>query len=295
EDGFHLPGQASELLEVALRQALQHPQAAGGEREPDNPPVDPVASPPYQPCGLGSIHEPHGAVVAEQEVAGDVGDGRPVGIRVSPDGEEQLVLGRGEAGGDRLLLAPPEEPPQPGSQTEEALVVLVGHGSARRHNVYRITIYNPSGGPRRPTRGHVGRVMETSTRRIAMLCLLAAVLGLAGGGAAWVLLRLIALLTNLALLHLFGWTLPSFAHFHPGPLIVPVAAAGGLIVALLAKWSPVIKGHGIPEAMEAVLARQSRISPRAAVAKPLSAAIAIGTGGPFGAEGPIIVTGGAIG
>ncbi len=128
-----------------------------------------------------------------------------------------------------------------------------------------------------------------------MLCLLAAVLGLAGGGAAWVLLRLIALLTNLALLHRVGWTLPSFAHFHPGPLIVPVAAAGGLIVALLAKWSPVIKGHGIPEAMEAVLARQSRISPRAAVAKPLSAAIAIGTGGPFGAEGPIIVTGGALG
>ncbi len=137
--------------------------------------------------------------------------------------------------------------------------------------------------------------METSTRRIAMLCLLAAVLGLAGGGAAWVLLRLIALLTNLALLHRVGWTLPSFARFHPGPLVVPVAAAGGLIVALLAKWSPVIKGHGIPEAMEAVLTRQSRISPRAAVAKPLSAAIAIGTGGPFGAEGPIIVTGGAIG
>jgi CIC family chloride channel protein len=137
--------------------------------------------------------------------------------------------------------------------------------------------------------------METPTRRIALLSLLAAVLGLAGGGAAWVLLRLIAFLTNLALLHRVGWTLPSFADFHPGPLVVPVAAAGGLIVALLARWSPVIKGHGIPEAMEAVLTKQSRISPRAAVAKPLSAAIAIGTGGPFGAEGPIIVTGGAVG
>jgi H+/Cl- antiporter ClcA len=70
---------------------------------------------------------------------------------------------------------------------------------------------------------------------------------------------------------------------------------GGLAVGVLAKWSPIIRGHGIPEAMEAVLTRQSRIAPRTAVAKPLSAAIAIGTGGPFGAEGPIIVTGGAMG
>ena len=68
-----------------------------------------------------------------------------------------------------------------------------------------------------------------------------------------------------------------------------------LVVSLLAKWAPVIRGHGIPEAMEAILTRQSRIAPRAAVAKPLSAAVAIGTGGPFGAEGPIIVTGGAFG
>src|SRR5207302_4065081 len=73
------------------------------------------------------------------------------------------------------------------------------------------------------------------------------------------------------------------------------AMGGGLGVSLLAIWAPVIRGHGIPEAMEAVLTRQSRISPRAAVAKPLSAAVAIGTGGPFGAEGPIIVTGGALG
>ena len=66
-------------------------------------------------------------------------------------------------------------------------------------------------------------------------------------------------------------------------------------MSLLAKWSPVIRGHGIPEAMEAVLTKQSRIAPRTAVAKPLSSAIAIGTSAPFGAEGPIIVTGGALG
>src|SRR3954454_12429588 len=137
--------------------------------------------------------------------------------------------------------------------------------------------------------------MESSPRRLAFLTLLAALLGLAGGGASWVLLRLIALLTNAALLHQYGWRLPSLENFHPGPSLVLVAAAGGLVVSLLAKWSPVIRGHGIPEAMEAVLTRESRISPRAAIAKPASAAVAIGTGGPFGAEGPIIVTGGALG
>ena len=82
---------------------------------------------------------------------------------------------------------------------------------------------------------------------------------------------------------------------HPQPDHVIAAITGAFIVSLLALWCPVIRGHGIPEAMEAVLTRQSRISPRAAIAKPLSSAIAIGTGGPFGAEGPIIVTGGAIG
>lgn len=109
------------------------------------------------------------------------------------------------------------------------------------------------------------------------------------------LVRLIALITNAALLHEYGWELPSFRNFHPGPDLLLVAAAGGLVVALIARWAPIIRGHGLPEAMDAVLTRHSRISPRAAIAKPTSAAVAIGTGGPFGAEGPIIVTGSALG
>jgi H+/Cl- antiporter ClcA len=137
--------------------------------------------------------------------------------------------------------------------------------------------------------------MNATPGRLAYLSALAAVLGLLGGGASWVLLKLIALLTNAALLHRIGWSLPSLAHYHPGVWLIPTAMAGGLVVSLLAMWAPVIRGHGIPEAMEAVLTRQSRIAPRAAVAKPASAAVAIGTGGPFGAEGPIIVTGGALG
>src|SRR5438552_10695099 len=136
---------------------------------------------------------------------------------------------------------------------------------------------------------------RTPPQRLLLLSLVAAFLGLAGGGAAYVLIKLIALITNLALLHRVGWELPSFRHFHPGWTLVPAAVGGGLVVSLMAKWAPVIRGHGIPEAMEAVLTKQSRIQPRGAIAKPLSAAVAIGTGGPFGAEGPIIVTGGALG
>src|SRR5439155_24759300 len=147
--------------------------------------------------------------------------------------------------------------------------------------------------PRPPTISM--RTFGAGTARIAFITLLAAVLGIVGGGAAWVLIKLIALITNGALLHRYGWTLPSLRHFHPGGTLVVTATAGGLVVSLLARWAPVIRGHGIPEAMEAVLTRQSRIAPRAALAKPTSAAVAIGTGGPFGAEGPIIVTGGSLG
>ena len=140
-----------------------------------------------------------------------------------------------------------------------------------------------------------GTPTSVDPRRLLLLSGLGVGIGLAGGGAAWVLLHLIGLLTNAALFHRFGWTVPSFTGLRPGPDLVVVAMGGGLVVSLLARWAPAIRGHGLPEAMEAVLTKQSRVRPRMAVAKPLSAAISIGTGGPFGAEGPIIVTGGAIG
>lgn len=127
------------------------------------------------------------------------------------------------------------------------------------------------------------------------LTVLAAGIGLLAGGAAWVLVHLINLFTNLFLFQRWGWDESDFSELDRTPLVVIVAVAGAGVVTLLARWSPVIRGHGIPEAMEAVLVRQSRIAPRTAIAKPLSAAVAIGTGGPFGAEGPIIVTGGALG
>jgi H+/Cl- antiporter ClcA len=124
---------------------------------------------------------------------------------------------------------------------------------------------------------------------------LAAGLGFAGGGAAWLLVHLIAAITNLALFQRLSGQTPSFGDYHPGWPLFAAAVLGALAISALAKWAPLIRGHGLPEAMEAVLTKQSRISPRTAIAKPLSAALAIGTGAPFGAEGPIIVTGGAIG
>lgn len=138
-------------------------------------------------------------------------------------------------------------------------------------------------------------ILRTSTSRLALMSVLGAVLGVAGGGAAWVLLHLIAFITNLALFHELSFRSRSLAGLHVGPSVFVVAVVAALLISLLARWAPVIRGHGIPEAMEAVLTRQSRVAPRTAIAKPISAAVAIGSGAPFGAEGPIIVTGGSIG
>ncbi len=138
-------------------------------------------------------------------------------------------------------------------------------------------------------------IVRTPTKRLVLLAGIAALLGVAGGGAAWVLVHLIELLTNVALFHELTTEGRSLAELDPGVLLFAAAATGALLISALAKWAPVIRGHGIPEAMEAILTKQSRIAPRTAIAKPISAAIAIGTGAPFGAEGPIIVTGGSIG
>ena len=138
-------------------------------------------------------------------------------------------------------------------------------------------------------------IMHTPVRRLVLLSAIAAVLGFAGGGAAWVLVHLITLLTNVAVFHTLSTESRTYVGFHPNAWLFVAAVVGALLISLLARWAPVIRGHGIPEAMEAVLTKQSRIAPRTAIAKPVSAAIAIGTGAPFGAEGPIIVTGGSIG
>jgi len=132
--------------------------------------------------------------------------------------------------------------------------------------------------------------------RIGLISLLAAMVGVLAGFIAYILYDLIGLFTNLAYYHEWSFHFRSPEHTAIGPWIVVTPVIGGLIVGFMAKYgSEKIKGHGIPEAMEAVLTSRSRIEAKVAILKPLSAAIAIGTGGPFGAEGPIIQTGGAFG
>jgi H+/Cl- antiporter ClcA/predicted transcriptional regulator len=122
------------------------------------------------------------------------------------------------------------------------------------------------------------------------------VTGAFGVAAAWVLLKLIAGVTNLAWYGQWSFASNSIAGTHVGWIGILIPALGGIIIGLMARYgSEKIRGHGIPEAIEAILMGGSRIQPKVAVLKPLSSAISIGTGGPFGAEGPIIMTGGALG
>src|ERR1700757_3053837 len=137
---------------------------------------------------------------------------------------------------------------------------------------------------------------EPAPFRIALMSFLAAGVGLLAGIVAYILYKLIGLFTNLFFFHEATTTFRSVGGHHLGLWVILIPVGGGLIVGLMAKYgSSKIKGHGIPEAMEAVLVNRSRIEPKVALLKPISAAIAIGTGGPFGAEGPIIQTGGALG
>ncbi|MFL5307476.1 MAG: chloride channel protein [Polyangia bacterium] len=132
--------------------------------------------------------------------------------------------------------------------------------------------------------------------RVAWLCGLSIAIAIAAGFIAQILTRLIGLITNLAFYGRLSSAFTSPAGNHLGAAVIAVPVVGGIIVGLMARYgSKAIRGHGIPEAMEQVLTNQSRIPPRITFLKPLSAAVAIGTGGPFGAEGPIIATGGALG
>jgi CIC family chloride channel protein len=140
------------------------------------------------------------------------------------------------------------------------------------------------------------RIAEPAQFRMVLMSFLAGGIGLLAGLIAFVLYKLIGLFTNIFFYHRFVAEFLSARHNQLGLWVIPIPVIGGIIVGFMAKYgSSKIKGHGIPEAMEAVMVNRSRIEPRVAILKPLSAAIAIGTGGPFGAEGPIIQTGGAVG
>ncbi|HEX5501634.1 MAG TPA: chloride channel protein [Thermomicrobiales bacterium] len=161
-------------------------------------------------------------------------------------------------------------------------------------------------------RRFVGRLMSDepreelgdfeTTARVLPISLLAVGIGILSAFVALALLRLINLFTYLffyqKLDHWWDTALvsPAPARATLGPAIILVPIIGSFIIGLMARYgSERIRGHGIPEALEAILINGSRIEPRVAILKPLSSAISIGSGGPFGAEGPIIMTGGAFG
>ncbi len=136
----------------------------------------------------------------------------------------------------------------------------------------------------------------TAGFRLLGLSAIAVVIGALSALTALVLLKMIDLFTNLFYFQQFGFQPHAPGENTLGWLAVFVPVVGGLIIGLMARYgSERIRGHGIPEAMEAILIGQSRMSPKVAVLKPISSAISIGSGGPFGAEGPIIMTGGSIG
>jgi chloride channel protein, CIC family len=137
----------------------------------------------------------------------------------------------------------------------------------------------------------------TARPRMLLVTAWALLVGGAGALAALALLRLIGLVTNLIFYGRVRTSLvaPGAVH-HPWWLMLGAPVAGGLVVGMMARFgSEKIRGHGMPEAIEAILTGGSRIAPKVALLKPVSAAVSIGSGGPFGAEGPIIMTGGAIG
>ncbi|GAA1318890.1 chloride channel protein [Pseudonocardia xinjiangensis] len=148
------------------------------------------------------------------------------------------------------------------------------------------------------TRGRPAHLGDfTLTRRVLVTVAWAVPVGALGAVAAWLLLRLIGLITNLVFYGRVETDLVApGAVPHPAWLILTAPVVGGLVIGLMARFgSEKIRGHGMPEAIEAIVLRRSRVAPRVAVLKPVSAAVSIGSGGPFGAEGPIIMTGGAIG
>ncbi|MGV3528159.1 MAG: chloride channel protein [Flavisolibacter sp.] len=149
-----------------------------------------------------------------------------------------------------------------------------------------------------PTLAATGITPTTSSdkQRLFYISLLAILIAAVISFIAKGLIYLIDLVTNISFFGSFSLAENSPAENHLGPWVIVVPAIGGIVVGLMALYgSKAIRGHGIPEAMEQILTNQSRIKPTITYLKPVSSAISIGSGGPFGAEGPIIATGGALG
>jgi chloride channel protein, CIC family len=305
EQGPHVGGEPGQLLDVEARQAPQRPRAGVGEGHPHDAAVGGILDPAHQPGLVGPVDQAHGGVVAQVEVVGQLTDGRSPGVDVAPDGEEKLVLGGGQPGGPGLLLAPVEEGPEPGPQVEERAVVSLVEMPPWHDNISLRYFLGMSRLPADAIAGADWRPGAGTERALGDFTLgtdvfrtlpLAVVVGGLAAGVALGLLDLIGLFTHLAYYGQVGFRLVPPTVRHLGAVTVVIPVVGGLIVGVMARFgSERIRGHGIPEAMETILIGGSKVEPRLAILKPISSAVSIGSGGPFGAEGPIILTGGAVG
>jgi CIC family chloride channel protein len=216
---------------------------------------------------------------------------------------EQPLDATGSAGGKDPVSVRREGEPEAGTQDGEPERVASDVELASVHDVPRPTPAGEAsetsylGAERRP-RDTSERALGDFTAMPALLRLvpLGIAVGALGAGISLALLDMIGLFTNLFYYQRLSFHLVSPNANTLGAIAVVVPIGGGLIVGLMARYgSEQIRGHGIPEAMENILINGSRVQPRLAILKPISSAISIGTGGPFGAEGPIILTGGAVG
>ncbi|MGH9076401.1 MAG: chloride channel protein [Acidimicrobiales bacterium] len=185
-------------------------------------------------------------------------------------------------------------PEDPGSETRDDLEATVLEPPSPTDNEGTEAFLGPDPRPRVTAERALGDF--TTTPAILRLVPLAVLIGALGAGISLALLDMIGFFTNLFYYQRLSLTLVSPDANTLGAIALVIPIGGGLIVGLMARFgSEQIRGHGIPEAMERVLINGSRVQPRLAVLKPISSAVSIGTGGPFGAEGPIILTGGAVG
>jgi chloride channel protein, CIC family len=169
-----------------------------------------------------------------------------------------------------------------------------GTGLRDRAGLWQRLIQSMNEGERNEEKGELSDF--TTTPRVIFITALAVLIGAASAVIALILLRGIGLFTNLFFFQRWSFALVSPAGNPLGLLEILVPTIGGVIVGLMARYgSERIRGHGIPEAIEAILINGSKVEPKVTILKLVSSAISIGSGGPFGAEGPIIVTGGAFG
>ncbi len=280
---------------------------------------------PHQLAADEPVDQTHNAMVAQlqplrQIAHGGMAAGKPL------DRQKRLVLLGGEARPPRRLLAEVQETIQGVAKGRQQFVVrLTEVGTRRGHEggkplqmnrppapaqagICIISYYDSfcrhlilmKTTPSEPVPASFtppGPLADFTTNwRVLLLCALAVPVGVVGAGVAKALLWLIAVFTNAAFFLRFSAEPVTLQGHHFGWWGVVVPVVGGLVIGLMARYgSEKIRGHGIPEALEAILLGRSLIDPQVAVLKPISSAVAIGTGGPFGAEGPIIMTGGAFG